>query len=100
MTDAELWGAWRIWMAIAVGIIVVAAALLITIWLTARRILADAGRALKAAEAIRASTQPIWALEKTNDVAEDLLATVRSIEQKGGTLAAALESHSGAGGRR
>jgi len=36
----------------------IAATLLVIIWLTARRILADAGRALTAAEAIRAQTQP------------------------------------------
>lgn len=100
MTDAELWGAWRLWMLLAVVIVIIAAALLITIWITARQILAHAVRALNAADAIRANTQPIWALETTNDVAEDLLSTVRSIEQKGGKLAAALESHSGAGGRR
>jgi hypothetical protein len=100
MTDAELWGAWRLWMIVAVVIIVVAAALLITIWITARQILAHATRALKAAEAIRENTQPIWALQTTNQVAEGLLETVRSIEAKGGSLAEALESHSGASGRR
>ena len=99
MTDAELWAAWRLWMAVAVLVILVAAALLVTIWLTARSILAHATRALRAAEAIRQSTQPIWALQDTNAVAGDLLATVRSIEAKGGALAEALESHAGATGR-
>src|SRR5262245_60618402 len=40
MTDAELWALWRLWLGVAVVIILVAAALLVTIWLTARRILA------------------------------------------------------------
>ena len=100
MTDSELWGEWRLWMLLAVVIVIVAAVLLILIWVTARQILTHAVRALNAANAIRANTQPIWALQTTNEVAEDLLATVRSIEQKGGKLAAALESHSGASGRR
>ena len=91
MTDAELWASWRIWMGVATVVIVIAASLLIIIWLTARRILADAVRALNAVEAIRAQTQPIWALEETNHVAEDILATVQAIEAKGGALAGALQ---------
>lgn len=90
MTDAQLWSAWQMWMGVATLVILIAAGLLITIWLTARRILADAVRALHAVDAIRAQTQSIWALEDTNHVAEDILATVQAIEQKGGLLAAAL----------
>ena len=68
MTDAELWSAWRLWMALATVIILVAATLLIVIWRTARGIHTEAVRALHAAERIRESTMPIWALETTNDV--------------------------------
>lgn len=100
MTDAELWAAWRFWLIVAAAIVVVAAALLITIWLTARSILAHAVRALNAAEGIRQHTLPIWELQTSNEVAEGLLATVRSIESKAGKLAEALEAHAGAGGRR
>ncbi len=96
MTDSELWSAWRVWMVLATLIIVVAAVLLIMIWRTARGIHTEALRALRAAEKIRDNTNPIWALETTNDVAGDMLATVQHIEQIGGTLAAALESHAGA----
>lgn len=96
MSDAELWSAWRLWMLLATVIILVAAALLITIWRTARGIHAEALRALRAAERIRESTAPIWALETTNDVADQMLTTVRRIERNGGALAAALESHAGA----
>ncbi len=85
-------------MALAVVVILIAAVLLITIWLTARSILAHARRALAAAEKIRESTMPIWALETTNEVAGQLLETVQSIEAKGGALVAALESHAGASG--
>lgn len=96
MSDAELWAAWRLWMGVAALVIVIAAGLLITIWLTARGILAEAVRALGAAERIRDNTKPIWALDTTNEVAGELLATVTHIEQTGGALAAALESHAGA----
>ncbi len=100
MTDAELWSAWRLWMGVAIAVVLIAAGLLITIWLTARSIRTHAVRALHAAERIRAQTQPIWGLQTTNDVAVELLATVRSIEAKGGKLAEALESHTGAAGTR
>jgi hypothetical protein len=98
MTDAELWAAWRLWMFVAGAVIVVAAALLVAIWLTARSIRAHALRALAAAEQIRRHTLPIWELQTSNEVALELLDTVQRIEKLGGALAEALESHAGAGG--
>jgi len=98
MPDADLWGAWRFWMVVAGAVVLIAAALLITIWLTARGILSHAVRALHAAEKVRQNTLPIWELQTTNEVATELLATVESIEAKGGKLAEALQSHAGAGG--
>ena len=91
MSDAELWAQWRLWMAVATVVVLLAAGLLIAILLTARRILSEALRALRAVDVIRANTQPIWALQTTNEVAERILATVESIEQKGGALVSALE---------
>lgn len=99
MTDADLWSSWRLWMSVAGAVVVIAAALLITIWLTARGILSHAVRALRAAEKIRENTLPIWELQTTNEVATELLATVESIKAKGGKLAEALQSHAGAGGQ-
>ena len=96
MTDADLWSAWRMWMVVAVVIVLVAATLLIMIWRTARGIYREALRALAAAEKIRENTNPIWALKTTNEVAATMLATVQHIEANGGALAAALESHAGA----
>ena len=90
MTDADLWAAWRLWLGVAVVVVLIAASLLVTIWLTARKIYADAVRALNAAQAIRVQTQPIWGLEQTNDVAKDSLETVQAIEQKSALLADAL----------
>jgi hypothetical protein len=90
MTDAELWAAWRLWMGVAAVVVIIAAALLVFILLTARRILADAGRALVAVEAIRMQTQPIWGLQDTNDVTAQILATTQAVEQKSTSLAAAV----------
>lgn len=90
MTDAELWAAWRLWTGVAAVVVVIAATLLVIILLTARRILADAVRALTAVEAIRAQTQPIWALQDTNDVAQTILATTQAIEDKATRLAFAV----------
>lgn len=96
MSDSDLWASWRLWLVVAALVILIAAALLVTIWLTARGILREAVRALRAGEKIRDNTNPIWALETTNEVAGQLLETVQRIEHKGGALAAALESHAGA----
>jgi uncharacterized membrane protein YhiD involved in acid resistance len=95
MTDADLWSRWAIWMSVAAAVVLIAAALLIIILVTARRILADAVRALNAAEAIRRQTSAIWQLEQTNDVAAEIREIVRGIEAKGTALVQALE-HRGA----
>ena len=96
MTDAELWAQWRLWMGLAVVIVLVAAVLLILIWRTARGIMTEALRALAAAQQIKTNTDPIWALATTNEVAGTMLATVQHIEKNGGALASALASHAGA----
>jgi hypothetical protein len=99
MTSADLWAAWQIWMLVAAVVILVAAALLVTIWLTARSIAGHARRAVGALEAIRDNTRAIWALQTTNEVAEELRDTVRDIEVKATALAEALQSHAAAGRR-
>lgn len=91
MSDAELWAAWRMWIIVATLAVLVAAGLLVAILVTARRILGEALRALRAVEVIRTNTQPIWELQATNQVAEQILQTVEAIEQKGGALVRALE---------
>ena len=93
MTDADLWAAWRLWMLVAAVVVLVAAALLVTIWLTARSIAAHAGRAIGALEAIRDNTRIIWGLQTTNEVAGDIRETVRDIETKATALAEALQGH-------
>lgn len=91
MTDAELWDAWRFWMAVAGVIVVVAAALLVAIWVTARQILAEAQRALAAVELIQQRTSAVWALEATNDVAGRIRDTVGAVAGKGTSLVETLE---------
>ncbi len=99
MTSAHLWAAWGVWMVVAAVIVLVAAALLVTIWMTARSIGAHARRAVVALEGIRENTRVIWGLQTTNEVGGDLLATVRDIEAKAAALVEALESHAAAGDR-
>ena len=101
MSNADLWAAWRLWMVVATVIIVIAASLLITIWLTARSIAGHATRALRAVEAIRDNTRVIWELQTTNEVAEQIRDTVCDIEAKSQKLAGALQGHAAgaAGGR-
>jgi hypothetical protein len=90
VTGGELWAAWRFWMIVGAAVVLVAAALLVAIWLAARRIHAGARRALAAAEAIRQHTMPIWELQATTEVGEQLLATVKSIEARAGRLVEVL----------
>ncbi|HEY7516742.1 MAG TPA: hypothetical protein VIE36_00495 [Methylomirabilota bacterium] len=100
MTTADLWAAWRVWMAVAAVVVLIAASLLITIWLTARSIAAHATRARRAVEGIRDNTRVIWELQTTNSVAEQIRDTVCAIETKSRTLEEALHGHVGTGGRR
>ena len=100
MTSADLWAAWRLWMLVASAIVLVAAGLLITIWLTARSIVTHATRALKAAEQIRDNTRVIWELQTTNEVAEQIRDTVCDIEAKATKLVEALHGQTAAGSQR
>jgi hypothetical protein len=90
MTDTDLYRLWYLWLAIGGAIVLVAAGLLVTIWLTARGIEREALRALRAVERIGAATQPIWALDETNRLADELLAAARDLETHGGAIASAL----------
>jgi hypothetical protein len=100
VSSADLWAAWRLWMLVASAIVLVAAGLLITIWLTARSIVAHATRALRAAEAIRDGTKAIWELQTTNEVAGQIRDAVCDIEAKAAKLVEALHGQAAAGNRR
>ena len=100
MTSADLWAAWRLWMIVAAVVILIVAALLITIWLTARSITGHARRALKAVEAIRDNTRAIWELQTTNEVAERIRDTVCDIEATSQKLVEALRGQAAGTARR
>ena len=100
MTAAELWAAWRLWTGVGVAIVLVAAALLLAIWLTARSIASHTRRALQAAEAIRDNTRVIWGLQTTNEVAEQIRDVVCDIEAKTRALVEAVQRPAAAAGRR
>lgn len=93
MSDAQLFRDWGLWLIVAGLLVVVAAALLIWIVVLARGIASNATRALRAAEKIRANTQPIWALAATNATAGQLLDTAWSIEDHARQVADLLEGH-------
>jgi len=94
MSDAQLYTAWTLWLAVGAVLVVVAAALLVWILVLARAIAANATRALRAAEKIRANTQPVWALAATNATAAQLLEAAWSIEDHAGQVADLIEGHS------
>lgn len=90
MSNSELFTFWFWSLGVAAIIVVIAAALLIAILLVAQSIRENARQALEAAEQIAADTQPIWELDETNRIAEDILATVENIEVRGNQLVETL----------
>jgi hypothetical protein len=91
MENTELINEWWIGLAIVAAIVVIAAFLLILVWLAAKRILRLAGTALEVVKEIRYNTQSIWELEKTNAVAVNIHEEAQAIESHAGLVAAALE---------
>jgi hypothetical protein len=85
---------WTVGFLLGGVIVVVVAALLITILLVARNIERLAGRALGAAGEIKTATRPIWALADANDIVEDIVGTVRSVEVQVTTIADELAPES------
>ncbi len=98
MPDAELFTVWYWSLAVAAVVVLLAAALLIAILLVARRILAHAGQALEAAEAIAEDTKIIWKLDDTNRLAEEVLEAATNIEERGGRIAGTLQGDRAASG--
>ena len=90
MPDAELYTVWYWSLAVTGVVVLLAAALLMSILLVARRILSNAKDALEAAEAIAEDTRSIWQLEETNRTAEEILEATESIEERGGHIASTL----------
>lgn len=95
MTDAELVSNWYLILGIAGVLVVVVAALLITILVTARRIEQAATRSLLAVQKIVKNTQVIWELDTTNAVTWQLREGARSIRQHAEEIARALQTPAG-----
>ncbi len=90
MSTEEIYGYFFIWLIIAVVLVIAAAALLIAVIWCARRIRTLASVALQVVEEIEDNTKPIWQLNDTNAVAENLLVGATAIEGNAGKIVAAL----------
>ncbi len=90
MEDSELYNEWLIGLAIVSVIVLIAALLLILIWLAAKRILRLAGVALEVVKEIQNNTNSIWELEKTNAVAQSIQTEAKAIEDHATLVAEAL----------
>lgn len=96
MSDATLYTVWGICLGITAVVVLLVAALLLLILKAARDIRTNAVRCLNAVEQIAVNTQPIWALQETNRVADGLLERAQSIEGHARDAADVLEGVSAA----
>lgn len=88
---------WGLGFGIGAAVVVVVAAVLITILAVAKKIAGLAATALAVAADIEKATNPIWAIGTANGTVEGIARTVKSVEGRVGTLADVLE---GKGGKR
>ena len=91
MTRKQFLNYWYAGMGIAAAVVAVVAVLVLTIIATAQSILSLAKHALKTADEIVTTTQPIWELEHTNATADQLLTEAQAIEQHATLVADTLE---------
>jgi cell division protein FtsB len=92
MTAQQIYDWWLIWLGIAGAIVVIAAALLITIVVLARRIASLAATGLAVVDQIEQNTKPIWQLNATNHVARQLLDGAQAIEGNAVAIVGALHA--------
>ncbi|MFQ5651235.1 MAG: hypothetical protein ACE5IY_14955 [bacterium] len=90
MNDTELFANWYLSLGIAAVVVLIAASLLIAVWLAARRILKLAVAALGLVTQIKENTRSIWNLQDTNATAAKILDTAKSIKTHGAMVAQAL----------
>lgn len=90
MSDAAYYREFHIALALAGAVVVIAATLLILIWVAARRILSLATAALGIVTTIKENTMSIWDLQDTNHTAIDILQEADKIEENAGAVAQAL----------
>jgi hypothetical protein len=91
MENETLFNEWLIGLGLVSLIVVIAAVLLILVFLAAKRILKLAGAALEIVTQIKNNTLPIWELETTNKVAVDIQNEAEAIEAHATLVAEALE---------
>ena len=91
MENEALFNEWLIGLVLVSVIIVIAAVLLILVFLAARRILRLAVVALKIVTQIKNNTNAIWELENTNKVAVDIKNEAKAIEEHATLVAEALK---------
>jgi len=92
MENTALYNEWLIGLAVVGVIVIIAAVLLILIWLAAKRILKLAGVALEVVKEIQQNTNSIWELEKTNGVATSIQSEATAIKEHATLVAEALEA--------
>jgi len=90
MNDEAYYQEFYIGLAIAGAIVIIAATLLILIWVAARRILKLANAALSIVINIKQNTLSIWELQNTNHKAIDILNEADTIEANAGAVAQAF----------
>ncbi len=90
MNDAAYYKEFYIALAIAGAIVVIAATLLILIWVAAKRILKLANAALGIVINIKQNTLSIWELQNTNHKAVEILNEANTILGNAGAVANAL----------
>ncbi len=90
MNDAGYYKEFYIALAIAGAIVVIAALLLILIWIAAKRILKLANAALGIVVNIKQNTLSIWELQNTNHTAIDILNEADTILGSAGAVAQAF----------
>ena len=90
MEDASLYAQWHFWLIVAAVLVVAAATLLILVIYQAKRILKYAGTALGVVTEIKENTMPVWELQKTNEVALEILAGAENIKAHTGLVATGL----------
>jgi len=82
---------WLIWLGLGAVIVVAAAALLLTIIALAHRNARLAGTALEVVSDIEVTTRPIWQINATNRVAEDLAGGAEAIAGNAEAISEALD---------
>ena len=92
MTAQAIYGWWFFWLGVAGVVVVAAAALLITIVVLARQISSLAATGLAVVGQIEQNTKPIWQLNATHHVAQQLLGGAQTIEGNAVAIAGALSA--------